>query len=300
MTGSTTGHTPTGGNSVPGHWDVTRSVGLTALAVAAARAAESEHRDPLVRDRYASDFVHAADHPMPTSTVDAGEAWSSLVDMMAVRSRVLDDLLLGAAQDGASQVVVLAAGLDARAFRLDWPDGTTVYEVDQPPVLEFKQQVLDGSGARPACGRRAVHSDLRDDWVTALRDAGFDPSVPTSWLVEGLLPYLPAQAEADLFADVDALSAPGSRIAIEAISLDRADEYIRRPEIRELGAAMGTELLDLWNTEPRVDVVERLSSSGWTVRPRGLAELGEGLGRPFTGALGSLAGHGRIVDAGRN
>ena len=166
-------------------------------------------------------------------------------------------------------------------------------------MLEFKQHVLDAGGAQAACRRRTVPVDLRDDWATALRDAGFDPSAPSSWLVEGLLPYLPAQAEADLFADVDALAAPGSRIAIEAIEPARAAEYVRRPEIRELGTAMGAELAELWNTEPRAAVADRLAAAGWTARPRRMSELGAGLGRPFTGALGSLAGQGRIVDAVR-
>ncbi|TCK22541.1 SAM-dependent methyltransferase [Pseudonocardia endophytica] len=297
---TTTGHTPAGGNSVPGQWDITESVGLTALAVAAARAAESERREALVRDRFANDFVRASGHPMPTGTDGSGAAWTALVDMMAVRSRVLDDLLLRAVTDGIRQVVVLAAGLDARAFRVAWPAGTTLYEVDQPPVIEFKQRVLDVSGARPACRRRTVPVDLRDDWGSALREAGFDPSTPTAWLVEGLLPYLPAQAEADLFVDVDALSAPGSRMAIEAIALDHADEFVGRPEVRELGAAMGTELRELWNTEPRVDVVDRLTAAGWTVRPRQVAELGAELGRPFDDDLGAMAGLSRIVDASRS
>lgn len=88
----------------------------------------------------------------------------------------------------------MAAGLDARAYRLSWPAGTVVYEVDQPEVIAFKSDALARIGAEPTAERRAVGIDLRDDWSTALRDNGFDAAAPTAWIAEGLLPYLPPQA----------------------------------------------------------------------------------------------------------
>ena len=145
-----------------------------------------------------------------------------------VRSRFFDEALLGA---GTRQVVLLAAGLDARALRLGWPSGTTVFEVDQPRVLGFKDEVIDSVGGTPTARRVTVPVDLRHDWPAALTAAGFDPRLPTAWLAEGLLPYLPADAERLLFERVHALSAPGSRIAVEHIGGigDRiaADPYLR-------------------------------------------------------------------------
>ena len=93
------------------------------------------------------------------------------------------------------QIVIPAAGLDSRAYRLAWPDGTVVFELDQPQVLEFKHEVLAGSGDAPTAERREIAVDLRDDWPQALRRSGFDPSRPSAWIVEGLLVYLPAAAQ---------------------------------------------------------------------------------------------------------
>ncbi|MBW0101269.1 SAM-dependent methyltransferase [Pseudonocardia sp. KRD291] len=303
MTAGTTGHTPTGGNSVAGPWDITTSVGLTALAVAAARAVENDRDDALVRDGYAAAFVRAADpdHPMPTTRAELDSpAWSSMTDFMAIRSRVLDDLLLHATASGIGQVVVLAAGLDVRAHRLDWPSGTTVFEIDQEQVLDFKQQVLDAEGAQPSCTRRAVPCDLRDDWPAALTGAGFDPGRPTVWLAEGLLPYLPARAEADLFAAADALSAPGSRIAVEALGTDIADRFLDSAEVREMGESMGCDMRALWNTERRTDAPDALRELGWTPRVRTLGELGTMLGRRLGGSMGQIMVENRIIDAHRS
>ena len=121
---------------------------------------------------------------------------------------------------GIRQVVILAAGLDSRAYRLDWPAGTTVFEIDQPKVLEYKTSTLDAHGADPRAHRIPVAVDLRDDWPAALTDAGFDSAQPTAWLAEGLLPYLPPDAQDRLFELVTTHSAPGSQIAVEAFSMD--------------------------------------------------------------------------------
>lgn len=298
----TNGRTPTGGNSVAGPWGITTSVGLTALAVSAARAVECERPDALVRDRHAAGFVRAANpsHPLPTTEADVhSEAWVSMVDFMAVRSRALDELLLDATRGGIDQVVVLAAGLDVRAQRLAWRSGTTVYEIDQEQVLDFKQQVLDADGATPSCTRRTVPCDLRDDWPAALAEAGFDRDRPTAWLAEGLLPYLPARAEADLFAAVDSQSAPGSRIAVEALGLEDADRLLDSAQVREMSESMGCDMRELWNTERRPDVLDALGGRGWAVRSRTLGALGSAFDRRLGGSLSEVMVENRIVDGRR-
>ena len=135
---------------------------------------------------------------------------------MAVRTKFFDEFFLDATNAGIRQVVILASGLDARAYRLPWPDGTTVYEIDQPQVIEFKSRTLAELGAQPTAHRRAVAIDLRDDWPAALRAAGFDPAQPSAWSAEGLLGYLPPDAQDRLLDTITELSAPGSRIATES------------------------------------------------------------------------------------
>jgi methyltransferase (TIGR00027 family) len=195
-----------------GQWDIGSGVGLTALAAAAGRAVESSRPDRLLDDPFAAAFVAAAHAPVPLPTrwPDAGtEQADRLTDQellllygagyVGLRSRLCDDYLRGAAAAGVHQIVVLAAGLDTRAFRLDWPAGVRLFEVDQPKVLEFKDAVLRERGATARCGRTAVAADLREDWAAALTGTGFAASAPTAWLAEGLLQYLPAEAERALF-----------------------------------------------------------------------------------------------------
>src|ERR1700761_1884082 len=204
-------------------WDITTSVGATALNVATARALEAQKPDPLAVDPYAEVFCRAVggraadvldgkvpDHELKTS--DFGEHF---VNFQGARTKYFDDYFVRAAEAGVRQVVVLAAGLDSRAYRLDWPDGTTIFELDQPQVLDFKREVLAGEGAKPRADRREIAIDLRDDWPQALRDSGFDPAKPSAWIAEGLLIYLPAAAQEQLFSGIDSLAGPGSHIAVE-------------------------------------------------------------------------------------
>ena len=210
-------------------WAITESVGATALGVAAARAAETARPDPLIRDPFAHLLVSAAgpvwaELAAGTSAPYGDDYRGRRLDQMArsyqaVRTHYFDGYFGAAASAGIRQVVILAAGLDSRAYRLDWPSGTTVFEIDQPKVLAYKAATLDAHGAVPAATRHAVAVDLRDDWPAALIDAGFQPRHATAWLAEGLLPYLPAEAQDRLFEMVTALSAAGSRIAVEALSL---------------------------------------------------------------------------------
>ncbi|OBB57672.1 SAM-dependent methyltransferase [Mycobacterium sp. 852013-51886_SCH5428379] len=225
-------------------WDIATSVGSTAVMVAASRAAETASADPLIEDPYASILVAGAGTGIWESVLDAdfvdrvaeadAEAAAIFTHMnnyQAVRTHFFDAFFTSAAEAGIRQIVILASGLDSRAYRLPWPDGTVVYEIDQPKVLEYKASRLAEHSVTPVADRREVPMDLRLDWPAALRDAGFDPAQPTAWLAEGLLMYLPADAQDRLFAQITDLSAPGSRVAAETAGFQTSDE--RRRQMRE-------------------------------------------------------------------
>jgi methyltransferase (TIGR00027 family) len=210
-------------------WEITESVGATALGVAVARAAETESDNPLIKDPFARVFLDAAGEGMwnwfaePDLPAELTEAepdlpvrMQSMVNYMASRTAFFDGFFIDAATAGVQQVVILAAGLDSRAWRLPWAAGTTVYELDQPKVLQFESSTLQQCGVQPTAKLVHVAVDLRHDWPEALQQAGFDPSAPTAWSSEGLLPFLPPAAQDLLFERVHVLSAAGSRIAVEA------------------------------------------------------------------------------------
>ncbi|MDH6198359.1 methyltransferase (TIGR00027 family) [Mycobacterium frederiksbergense] len=205
-------------------WDLATGVGTTATAVAASRALASKAPNPLITDVYAEPLVNAVglDYYVRLAQgeldADAGSDAldpNLLADAMAIRTRYFDDFFLAAAQSGIRQAVILASGLDARPYRLDWPAGTTVFELDQPAVIEFKGRTLAELGATPTAQLHAIGIDLRNDWPAELRAQGFDPGSPTAWIAEGLLGYLPPDAQDRLFDDITALSAPGSRVATD-------------------------------------------------------------------------------------
>ena len=271
-------------------WDVTQSVGATALGVALARAAESRRADRVFDDPYAQLFIDAASElgwSVPAGA--AAERIRTIGDYAACRTRWFDDFFTGAASAGIRQGVILAAGLDARAFRLDWADDTTMYEIDQPDVLRFKAEVLRAHGVETTASRYvAVGIDLRQDWPTALREAGFDVTQPSAWSAEGLLPYLPADGQDLLFERVDALCATGSRIAVEAFGQGFFDpEYLaaRREQMRRLHEQAGTsaddtqDVSDLWYIEERTDVGKWLERHGWQVSSIESREMMEDYGR---------------------
>jgi methyltransferase (TIGR00027 family) len=269
-------------------WDIATSVGATAVMVALARAAVTSSANPLIRDEFAEPLVSAPelagvrDQVRSWWTVPGDDQVSSdftvdfqqMIDYQAVRTHFFDAFFAAAAVAGINQVVILAAGLDSRAYRLDWPDGTVVYELDLPKVLEYKAAVLGERGARPATTRREVAVDLRHDWPKALRDNGFDSARPTAWLAEGLLPFLPGAAQEAMFTAIDQLSGPGSRIAIEVFGFD--DE--RRHEVEEQwaklraareerGEDVSFDPLNLWyDNEGRPDSAEWFGAHGWTAQ----------------------------------
>src|SRR6202012_5467870 len=210
-------------------WNLASSVGATAKRVAAARAMASKAEQPLINDPYAEPLVRAVGLDLftrlatgelnPADLEDDGDGAPGvqrMTDNMAVRTKFFDEFFLDATNAGIRQAVILASGLDARAYRLPWPDGTTVYEIDQQQVIEFKSRTLAELGAQPTAIRRAVAIDLRDDWPAALKAAGFDSEQPSAWSAEGLLGYLPPDAQDRLLDTITELSAPGSRIATES------------------------------------------------------------------------------------
>ncbi len=257
-------------------WDITEGVGATALSVARARVTETDSDCPLYTDPYAHYFVEAAVAAGWSSPFgEDGERMRAMSAYIASRTKHFDDFFTTAGANGLDQAVILAAGLDTRAWRLPWISGTTVYELDQPKVLEFKQRVLAQHGARPAAGYVSVPTDLRRDWPNSLRHNGFDASTPTAWSAEGLLPYLSAADQNLLFERIDTLSAAGSRLEVEAFGPDfySAEGLARRRErierAREAARAAGRpdvpDPSKLWYLEPRTDVTQWLAGHGWEV-----------------------------------
>src|SRR3954452_8763124 len=219
-------------------WDLASSVGATATMVAAARAMVTRIDGALISDPYAEPLVRAVGVDVFTKLAsgeldpsafavddDQNAGMDRMADNMAVRTKFFDDFFTDATTEGIRQVVILAAGLDSRAYRLQWPAGTVVYEVDQPQVVDFKTRALAEIGAQPTSDRRTVAVDLRFDWPGALKEAGFDADQPTAWSAEGLLGYLPPDAQDRLLDTVTALSAPGSRVSVESVpNIDPADQ----------------------------------------------------------------------------
>ena len=263
-------------------WDIASSVGTTAVMVAAARAAETARDNPLINDPYARILVEGAgggpwglmmdeDWVARAEGIDPDGAamFAHMGNYQAVRSRFFDDFFIAAGATGIRQVVILASGLDSRAYRLDWPVGTTVFEIDQPKVLDYKSSVLAEHGVQTTASRREVAVDLRHDWPRALCAAGFDADVPTAWLAEGLLMYLPADAQDRLFAQITELSAADSRIAVETAPMQAEERRRLMKERFELiKAKFGIEdSLDvgelMYNDPDRADVAAWLAANGW-------------------------------------
>lgn len=272
----------------PAGWDIVSGVGITALGAAAMRAMEGHHAEPLVRDPYAAAFVGAAAGQLPgpipvtpeEAAADPGFPWSGMGHYVAVRSRFCDDFFAAAAGAGLRQAVILAAGLDTRAFRLHWQPGTTVYEIDAPMVLAFKDSVLASQGAVTRCERRTVTADLRADWPAALREAGFDPAAPTAWLAEGLFPYLTDEAMEFLLGHVHKLSAPGSRITAD--HMPGGTSAIEGSLAREIQSRASEELTTIWIAGQQHDPASWLLVHGWTTGLSRVSWVASAYGRPMT------------------
>ena len=268
-------------------WDITTSVGSTALFVAAARALEAQKPEPLAVDGYAEVFCRAVGGPWadlldgkapdhPLKVPGFGDAF---VNFQAARTRYFDTYFREVAAAGVRQIVMLAAGLDSRALRLDWADDTVVYEVDQPQVLQFKREVLAARGAQPRAERREVAVDLRGDWPDALRCSGFSAEQPSAWIAEGLLIYLPAEAQAQLFTGIDSLSCTGSRAGIEeGVPMDRDAFIARRETAKELPDHRGQWWQMIYN-ERHAPAAQWFSQHGWRTVETPLGDYLTGNGR---------------------
>ncbi|WP_101948380.1 class I SAM-dependent methyltransferase [Mycobacterium sp. 3519A] len=272
-------------------WDLASSVGATATMVAAARALASGEPEPLIVDPFAADLVRAVgvdfftrlvDGEIPLTALD-GNGPRLMAGVIAVRTKFFDDFFVDAGKAGITQAVILASGLDARAYRLPWAAGTTVYEIDQPQVIEFKTATMTSIGATPTAERRTVAVDLRDDWPEALRASGFDATKPTAWSAEGLLIYLPPDAQDRLFDNITALSAPGSQLATEYHPDAGAAVAERTKKLggqwREHG--FDVDLSQLFYAGERAHVGDYLTAHGWQVSTRTRPEVFAGYGREF-------------------
>jgi methyltransferase (TIGR00027 family) len=270
-------------------WDLATSVGATATMVAAGRARAT--RANLLDDRYAEPLVRAvgvdfftrwATGELAAADVDVpGSFWGmqQMTDLLTARTRYFDAFLTDATDADIRQVVILASGLDARGYRLAWPAGTVVFEIDQPEVLVFKAATLAELNAAPTAEVRTVPIDLRQDWPAALRDAGFDVTKPCAWTAEGLLPFLPAGAQDRLLDNITALSVDGSRLASEVAVMstsagdsqlsDSMDDVTKR--WRDHG--FDIELGELGYAQERADVADYLDRRGWHSARTPLREL---------------------------
>jgi methyltransferase (TIGR00027 family) len=265
-------------------WDLASSVGTTATAAAAARAIATREDRSLIDDPFAEPLVRAVGVDLLTRLASGELPPGDLVERVAidvakVRARFYDDFFLDATNAGITQAVILASGLDSRAYRLSWPAGTVVYELDQPQVIAFKTRTLAELGAQPTAERRVAAIDLRDDWPAALRTAGFDPARPAAWSAEGLLGYLPPEAQDRLLDTITELSAPGSRVATESRPNPKPGEEDRTKESldrvserwRERGFDPGMAKLRYFGE--RNEAAPYLAGLGWALSGSTVGEL---------------------------
>jgi methyltransferase (TIGR00027 family) len=256
-------------------------VAATAFGVARLRATENERPDRLVSDPYAGHIlaaVAAAGSPWATMSPGGVELFALMADQVAVRTRFFDETLLRWTRAGCAQVVLLACGMDTRSYRLDWPARTRVFEVDFAEVLDFRDTALAGHGVAARCHRVAVPADLRQDWPTPLRRAGFDPTQATAWLTEGILYALPADAASSLLERITDLSAPCSTLA-----LDHVEDS---PSLRAARAGISPDLVAMWQGGP-TDLTGWFTNRGWRPTIHDLREIAAAYHRSVPPQLGA-------------
>jgi methyltransferase (TIGR00027 family) len=275
-------------------WDLANSVGATATMVAAARAAATRRPQPVITDEYAEPLVRAvgldvftklASGELDSDDLEKGVGFPRIVDTFAARARFYDDYFAAAGKAGVRQVVIVASGLDARPYRLAWPAGTTVYEIDQPEVIAFKTATLAEVGAAPTAELRTIGIDLREDWPAALQEAGFDPAQPTAWLAEGvLIGFLPPEAEVRLLDAITPLSSEGSRFAADFGSLNdgsqEAQEQARRTAEGWRRQGLDMDIAALTYPGEHTDVAAHVRADGWDTTTFALTDLFAAAGLP--------------------
>ncbi|WP_068175976.1 class I SAM-dependent methyltransferase [Mycobacterium sp. UM_CSW] len=287
-------------------WDLKTGVGATATMVAAARAIASRQADPVICDPFAEILVRAVGLKLFTQIVDGTITFSDIeVEWMpayfGVRTRSLDDFALDASRSGVRQAVILASGLDCRAHRLTWPPGMSIYEVDQPQVIEWKRSVLAGLGWAPTHSHHYLGIDLRHDWPTVLQQEGFDVTEPTAWIVEGLLiGYLPPKAHDEILDAITTLSAPGSQLAADYVDSPRADalgDNLRKHHATWNELDPEIDLRTVTFAGQHADPAVYLTERGWTTRSADLAEVFRAAGQtaPTTDGFVELASFTRML-----
>lgn len=271
-------------------WGPATSVGTTATLVATARALANRaglisdpFAEPLVRAVGVDFFTKVATGELALSDLGDDNGMALLTDLFAVRTRFFDNFLTDACRAGIRQAVILASGLDARPYRMWWPAGTTVYELDQPRVIDFKTQTLRAFEATPTANRRAVGVDLRQDWPEALRRIGFDAAQPTVWIAEGLLiGFLKPAAQDRLLDNVVALSAPGSRAAADYVPERQppllSQEHALAKRWRRFGYR--GNMAELTHPGEQHDAAESLAALGWRTVVTELENLFTATGLP--------------------
>jgi methyltransferase (TIGR00027 family) len=275
-------------------WDIKTGVGSTAVIVAAMRAEEARSPAPLVRDQFAELLISAPELRELRETMDA--QWASspehqqdyrrLVSYHAVRTHFFDRFCTESSAAGIEQFVILAAGLDSRAYRLGWRRGTTVYELDMPDVLAYKSAALALHHSEPSTARVPVGIDLRMDWPLALRKHGFDATRPTAWLLEGLLPFLDPPAQHAIFGQLNGLSAPGSRVGAEDYSgVGLRQAIANQGDGGSSAGTSGLELGDLWSDDADANCAVWFGARGWHSEVLDSRRESERLGRPVPSLL---------------
>jgi N-methyltransferase len=248
-------------------------LGSTALSVAACRATESNRIDAWFHDELALHVLATAATPPALS--------SGLVRWVAVRTRFLDELLDEAVGDGVRQIVIVGAGLDARAYRLALPRDLTVFEIDHAEVISFKQQLLDELELISTCRRWVVVADLvTDDWLQRLTDVGWSPTQPTAWVAEGLLVYLNHEERTQLVTQLAAASGIGS---VLGATLSTRTDSLAHP---------------LWHPAAAADPFDWLADCGWRATIQTMAEASAAFGRPIPPPFDTST-KGRLVRAVR-
>lgn len=273
-------------------------VAQTSRWMAAARARESEHPYRLFDDPLAAALAGPE-----------GFAWLERMEpvpgfggpalYVVVRTRFFDDFLRYACWGaGMRQVVLMAAGMDSRAFRLNWPPGTRLYELDRPEVLAAKEEVIARAGARPACERRVVGANLgRASWSEALSNAGYEAQAPSVWLMEGLLFYLGGSTVRRLLGTTGALATPPSLLGVDLVNRNLLNSPTTRPLLAAFARRGASGRFGANDPEAL------LTEHGWVAEATQAGEWSANYGRwPFPVALRGTAGVPRIffVRAWRN